>query len=298
MAENPSPLRYPGGKFKISRLVEFIIRKAGVEGGVYIEPFAGGAGVALDLLFSGIVSEIVINDADVAISSFWRALTTRSDALIRLVKDTPVTLQEWQRQRAIYLGAKHYSVELGFAAFFLNRTNHSGMLQSGPIGGQAQKTWLLDVRYNRDQLAEKLLAIARKKKAIKVYNQDAEAFIRRFLPRSSTPAFIYFDPPYYRRGKVLYKNYYTPELHSSLAECIRKIEGIPWIVSYDDTEPVEALYHGFPARRFALSYSLANNGRGKEIMFFKNQELSPSQEEIRGLHLPVWFDGVDERSPQ
>lgn len=295
MAENPSPLRYPGGKFKISRLVDFIIRKAGRQGGVYIEPFAGGAGVALDLLFSGTVDEIIINDADVAIASFWKAITRKPDDFIRLVRNTRVTIQEWRRQRAIYLASRKWSVELGFAAFFLNRTNHSGILQSGPIGGQDQLTWHLDVRYDQEQLIKKLEAIANQNSKIRVYNQDAETFLGKYLPPDRERAFIYCDPPYYRRGRVLYKNYYTHELHRSLAESIANLEDVPWIVSYDDAPQIEALYHAFPSRRFALSYSLANNGHGNEIIFFRDQEICPSLEEINQLHLPVWFDNQDER---
>ena len=123
---NYSPLRYPGGKSKIAPLIRLIIEKTGYSGITYIEPFAGGSGVALSLLFNGFVDKIVINDYDKAIYSFWRAIKESPKELISLVKNTPITIEQWQQQKHIYCtNNQRYSIELGFAAFYLNRTNMS-----------------------------------------------------------------------------------------------------------------------------------------------------------------------------
>ena len=98
---NPSPLRYPGGKYKISKLVALLIRKLDTPCRTYVEPFAGGAGVALDLLFSGDVEQIVINDSDKAIYSIWRALTTENVQFIDKMMSTKITIQELHRQLEI-----------------------------------------------------------------------------------------------------------------------------------------------------------------------------------------------------
>ena len=47
--KNPSPLRYPGGKAQLFPLVRDIIVANRLNGATYIEPFAGGAGLALKL---------------------------------------------------------------------------------------------------------------------------------------------------------------------------------------------------------------------------------------------------------
>ena len=288
-AMNPSPLRYPGGKYKISHLVECLLDKC-KNASVYVEPFAGGAGVALDLLFRGVVEEIVINDSDKAIASFWKFAVNESDALIKKVLNTPVTLDEWKRQREVYEQASSMSIDYAFASFFLNRTNHSGILSAGPIGGQEQAGWKLNVRYNKEKLAEKMRAIGECKDRIHVYNRDVISFIKQQLPRYIDRAFVYFDPPYYRRGKVLYKNFFTHKKHQELCELIKSIDGCPWIVSYDAAKEIKEIYDGVPSREFSLSYSLANNGSGREIMFF-SEGLTLHDEDIASVGMSGMFGG-------
>lgn len=288
--QNPSPLRYPGGKYKISPLVEYLLKKCG-SASVYVEPFAGGAGVALDLLFRDIVKEIVINDADRAIASFWKYAVTQSEEFVERILATPVTLDEWKKQKYIYEHSSAMSLDYAFASFFLNRTNHSGILASGPIGGQAQQEWKLDARYNKEHLARKIVAIGKCKNRIHIYNRDVMSFIRRQLPQYANNAFVYFDPPYYRKGKVLYKNFFTHQKHEQLCAAIRSIENIPWIVSYDAVSEIRNIYSGIPCREFNLSYSLANNGTGREIMFF-SENLSINDNEIDALGMSKMFEGI------
>lgn len=289
-SKNPSPLRYPGGKYKISKLIGLLIQKLDRECNTYVEPFAGGAGVALDLLLNGVVERIVINDSDRAIYSIWRAMTESNEAFLDKLLSVPVTIDEWQCQRQIYFNSKKYSLEYGFAAFFLNRTNHSGILASGPIGGQKQEEWKLDVRFNKEDLESKIRAIGELKQQIKVFGRDVKCFIRNQLPKIGDNAFVYFDPPYYRRGKVLYKNFFTDKLHKELHDSIVNNVIAPWVVSYDDVAEVRKIYSGLPVKSFSLSYSLANNGKGREVMFFKEDSLVPTREEILSLGLNRIFD--------
>ena len=296
MGTNPSPLRYPGGKFKIHKLISVLIDK--IDGGcdTYIEPFAGGAGVALWLLLSGIVERIILNDSDQAIASIWKAMTRENEAFLDKLWKTDVTLEEWHRQRTVYLcSSKKYSLDYGFAAFFLNRTNHSGILLSGPIGGQEQDGWRLDVRFNKETLAERIKAIGELKDQIKVYNRDVFSFVKNQLPKYREHAFIYLDPPYFRRGVALYKNFFNERKHKELKEHIVNDINIPWVVSYDDVPEVRKIYEGVPSRAFSLNYSLANNGCGKEIMFF-SPGLMPTAEEIRRIGMGAMF-GINEDGP-
>ena len=201
-----SPLRYPGGKGKLAPFMKVLIEKTGHKGGTYIEPFAGGAGIALDLLENDIVSQIVINDLDKGIYSFWRAILSETDRFVEAVHEVPLSVEEWKKQREILLRADNkYSFELGFSTFYLNRTNRSGIINGGMIGGLEQNgVWKLDARFNKDNLINRILKIAKKKECIHLYNKDVASLIKNYLPKYEKEAFVYFDPPYFKKGKQLY----------------------------------------------------------------------------------------------
>ena len=281
--KNFSPLRYPGGKSKLTPFLESIIKRACPSCKTYIEPFAGGAGIALNLLFNQKVNNVVINDKDKAIYSFWKAILHETEAFLDKIKSTPVTIDEWYKQKYIYKKEKKYSLELGFATFFLNRTNRSGILTTaGPMGGYAQSgNWLIDSRYKRDDLIEKIKRISRHKNHIKVYNQDIFTFIRNIIPNFSDDAFVYFDPPYYVKGKKLYQNFFVHEDHERLADCIKTQVRCPWIVTYDNSPEIAKMYQGFLSRTFDIEYSVSKRGVGTEIAIFKDQCYLPSESRKR-----------------
>lgn len=280
-----SPLRYPGGKSKISNLVELIIKKSNVNG-TYIEPFAGGAGIALYLLLNNIVNEIVINDSDKAIYSFWRAIKEDGKNFIELINSTPVTINEWKRQKDIYLTSKAYSLELGFATFFLNRTNRSGILTAGPIGGYEQKgSYKIDARFNKETLINKIQEIINRKSHIHVYNKDIKSFISSIIPKYEVNSFVYLDPPYYNKGQQLYKNFLTPNDHARIANLIFENIRCPWIVSYDNVGDIEQLYDNYCMKRFDVNYSAANTGKASELLIFSDLDLCPSVQELQANNI-------------
>lgn len=277
-----SPLRYPGGKSKLAPFIRSIIETQNTSNITYMEPFAGGAGVALDLLFNKTVNQIVLNDSDKAIYSFWRAVKESPQAIIDRIQSTPLTIEEWQRQKERYLTQnKVYSIDLGFAAFYLNRTNHSGILTAGPIGGHKQKsTYLLDARYHRTKLIHRIEMIAEHRSQIAVYNKDIQQFIRHIIPRYPTSAFIYFDPPYYVKGQQLYKNALSSSDHTKIAASIMDAVNIPWVMTYDDVPELRKIYAKFPQATYTLNYSAANKRKESELMIFKSADLIPDSNEI------------------
>lgn len=279
---NFSPLRYPGGKSKIAPFIELIINRIGIKNCTYIEPFAGGAGVALALLFNNRVENIVINDYDKAIYSFWRAALYDTNKLITLIKDTPISVNQWRKQKNIYdTQNKKYSVELGFATFYLNRTNRSGILNAGPIGGYNQiGNYLIDARYNKSMLINKIEAIAQSKKKIKLYNKEVRKFIEQIIPQYESNSFVYFDPPYFNRGKDLYKNFFNPQDHLKIAESISKNVYGNWIVTYDDFPEIVDMYKEYYIKKFDINYSVANNRKGSEIIIFKSSTYCPNNESL------------------
>ncbi|MDR1083461.1 MAG: DNA adenine methylase [Deltaproteobacteria bacterium] len=277
-----SPLRYPGGKSKLVPLVKLLIKNSGREGATYIEPFAGGAGVALSLLLDGTVERIVINDYDKAVYSVWRAIKREPSELIRLIDKTPVTIDEWQRQRAIYIGySRGYSVELAFAALFLNRVNRSGIITGGPIGGFAQEgDWKLDVRFNKTAIIERVNDVSKRRNAIKVYNQDIIRLVDSYVPQFADEAFIYFDPPYFNKANKLYKNALSHGDHVRIADRILNNVACPWMLTYDDVPEIRALYQHMEIRRIDLTYSAANKGKASEIIVCSDSKFYPSYDDI------------------
>ncbi|MPM30930.1 hypothetical protein SDC9_77483 [bioreactor metagenome] len=293
---NYSPLRYPGGKNKLAPFIALLIKKAAIENSIYVEPFAGGSGVALSLLLNSVVDEIVINDYDKAIYSMWRALLTETDRFIALIETVPVNIDEWRNQKRIYdEQSTKYSLELGFAAFYLNRTNRSGILSNaGPIGGFDQTgNYLIDARFNRQELIRRVQKIAEHKSKIHLYNKDIRSFLKSYMPKYQKCAFVYFDPPYFKKGKALYKNFFSPTDHQEIFNLIKDLK-CPWIVTYDDVPQIRKIYSSHTCKRYDLIYSLANNGKNSELMFLSDDSLWPSNDELKEAKVVINLRGEND----
>ena len=275
-----SPLRYPGGKGKLSLFMEYMIDRLGHRGGTYIEPFAGGAGIAVELLLKNVVNRIVINDYDKGVWSFWKAILTETDRFVEQVRTVPLTIDEWYRQHKICVNQNDkYSFELGFATFYMNRTNRSGIIKGGVIGGLEQAgNWTMDVRFNREDLINRLQKKKKKKKDIKLYNKDISSFITNYVPLYEDNALIYFDPPYYKKGKQLYMNYFSHEDHVRIESAIRQHINCDWIITYDDVKEIEEIYKDYQLYLYDLNYSVSAKCKASELMIFRNEILPPTDE--------------------
>lgn len=292
---NYSPLRYPGGKSALYPVIDSIIKADKKKHCVYVEPFAGGASIAWNLLIDGVVDQVIINDADKAVYSFWRTVMESTRWLVDKIRSTPVTVEEWRKQREILRKNEKYSKELGFAMFFLNRTNRSGILDAGPIGGYDQSgEYKIDCRFNKEALIEKIVKIAKHREKVKVYNQDISAFLRRFLPNGdeTCDVFVYFDPPYYEKGQRLYMNFFTSEDHERLRDAVAQLD-CRWIMTYDDKPEIDQLYEDYCKKHFSINYSLSNKKKGGELMIFKDKSCMPSTKAIKKLSTAVLFSDID-----
>ena len=276
-----SPLRYPGGKSKLSDFIGLVIQNSNIKNCTYIEPFAGGAGVALSLLLNGVVERIVINDLDKAIYSFWRAIKQEPNRLIEKIEKTPITIEEWYKQKQIYVSSTTYSLDLSFATLFLNRAIRSGILTAGPIGGYAQSgEWKLDVRFKKESLIQKIDILSKLNSNIIIYNKDIISLINNYIPKFGSNVFIYFDPPYYNKGQKLYKNFLTPCDHKKIHDAIVEKIHVPWVITYDDVPEICSLYSQHVIRKFDLIYSAANKGKASETMIFSDDFLCPTPKQL------------------
>ena len=266
-----SPLRYPGGKAKLAPVLAHIIELNGLSGCAYFEPFAGGAGAALRLLRHGVVSELHLNDLDPRIYHFWHAALNEPEQFVERIHEVPLTIAEWQKQRKICIRSDvSKPFELGFATFYLNRCNRSGViLGAGPIGGQEQSgTWKLDARFHRENLADRITRLADANDSIFITQMDAKEFLVEHLPLGNKrkQVFVYLDPPYYSKGSSLYMNSYCERDHGSLANYLRKQRILKWIASYDDSSYIRKHYSFCQISRNSLQYSLQEKRRATELL--------------------------------
>lgn len=280
-----SPLRYPGGKGAIADLLADIILYNNLEGGDYYEPYAGGAGVALHLLFNGIVKKIHINDADFSIYAFWHTVVNNSEIFLSKLKNISVDIEQWHIQKNILNNVKDHSIdEVGFAVFFINRCNRSGIINSaGPIGGYSQNgRWKIDARFNKNELSNRIEKIVKYKEGIMLSNDDAIDFLKENLPKNSLrkKSFIYLDPPYYIKGKKLYLNFYTDPDHKELSQYIKQYKSVKWVMTYDNAEEIHQLYD--IQYELALNYSLQQKIKGKEVFICPDYLKLPTHLAVNG----------------
>ncbi len=263
-----SPLRYPGGKASLSNFVESLLKHNGLVGCSYIEPYAGGAGLALRLLERGFVDDIYLNDKCPLLSCFWRVLFNDTENLLRLISKRAITMEQWHKAKVVLANyKKRRPLEVAYAFFFLNRTNFSGVIDAGVIGGKRQAgTYKLDARFPKQRLINLIERVANRKEHVHLYNRDALDFLREDVLNLAPEAFVYCDPPYYVKGQGLYLNAYSNDDHAEVARYIRAQRDLNWIVSYDNEPAIVELYRGEQMYSFDLQYSARQVRMGKELL--------------------------------
>lgn len=269
-------------------LTASLLRMNNLERGHYAEPYAGGCGLALALLYGGHVSDIHINDIDPAIWSFWHCVLNDFDAFAEKVRSTPVTIEEWLKQRELYRSDCSDPMVLGFSAFFLNRTNRSGIIKAaGVIGGLGQTgNYKLDCRYNHDDLLRRMARIRKYRDRIHLTNLDALAFLKRCPEILPADSLLFIDPPYYKKGPGLYTSFYRPDDHERVAEAVQSVD-LPWVVTYDDVPEIRRLYRARRQFSFDINYSLHEKRVGSELLIAS-----------KGLKLPGVFRDRQVNRPQ
>lgn len=271
MPSHPSPLRYPGGKHALAPLLSDILVRNDLHDGTIVEPFAGGAGASLRLMFDEFASDLILNDADPRIYAFWRAVLNQTDQLVQRIRKAPVTMANWRKCRSLYDSgvSRKRQIDVAFSTFFLNRCNRSGILMDGgPIGGYDQRgKWKLNARFNREDLIARIRRIASYRDRIKVMRLDARELLHK-LPVSNDRLLVYLDPPYYEKGQRLYLNSLEHEDHKMLAKLLLNNPSFRWVLTYDNVEAIRNLYAPLAPRPFELSYSAYRRSTGRELIVF------------------------------
>ncbi len=272
-SEFSSPFRYPGGK---TRLAGFLYKAIGKnffenEKIILVEPYAGGAGASLKLLFSGKVDRIIINDLDKGIFAFWKIAVSDTDFLINKIKKVNINIEEWKKQKEIYNNPSSSIKDLAFATLFLNRTNRSGIIEGGPIGGMEQAGfWNVQARFTKQTIISRLEKIKEFKNKISVRNLDGITLLRQLEKnKCKNRYFIFLDPPYYQKGKSLYLNHYVDKDHKKLLKLLEQ-SSLKWVMTYDDVSYIQNLYNKFKKNKFTINHSAFEARQGKEILIFSD----------------------------
>jgi DNA adenine methylase len=271
-------------------LISLILRENKLERGHYVEPYAGGCGLALSLLYEGCVSDIHINDFDPAIWSFWDSVLNRTEEFVSLIENSPVTIEEWHRQKENHqiTSAEDDALKLGFATFFLNRTNRSGIIKgAGAIGGLNQTgNYKIDCRFNRQDLVRRVRRVAKYRNRIHLTRLDAICFIQKMGDTLPEDSFYCIDPPYFNKGCSLYTSFYGHEEHKEVAESVLKLRH-PWVVTYDYTDEIKRLYSDRRQFLFDINYSIETKRVGTELLIAS-----------KGLRLPDAIRARQANRPQ
>lgn len=288
---NSTPLRYPGGKSLMTSFFIDIFKANEMRGVTYAEPYAGGAGTAINLLLLEEVDKIMINDANICVYSFWKYVITETQRFIDRIMTCSVDLATWEVMHNLVKEAVTPSFELGFATFFLSRTNRSGILNAGPIGGstpqkQEKAVYKINCRFNREELVMRVLEIGKRKDQIIVSHKDAIKFLKDLKGENK---FVYLDPPYYDKGKSLYLDYYQHDNHKELSDYLHMTRKFRWILSYDNVSNIRELYKDFNLYKFSLSYTAQNVKQGSELLTHSRDLLLPEYMHIRrkGNDIPL-----------
>ncbi|AEJ00977.1 D12 class N6 adenine-specific DNA methyltransferase [Nitrosomonas sp. Is79A3] len=273
-----TPLRYPGGRDKLSEFIKLIFEQNNLLDGNYAEPYAGGAGIALNLLTHGYVSCVHLNDANPAIFAFWHSVINQPEALCRAIHDVEITMKEWQRQKAILdFPASHSPLEVGFSIFFLNRVNRLGILWGGSDDGVNQDChWKLDARFDKVDLIRRIEWIALYRSRIHLYNQNAADFIKTVLPTLPEKTLIYIDLPSFVKGRRLYENHNLHNAHVSIAELVKEHITQHWIVSCDSNPEIIQMYRGYPTKFCDINHYSRHHGKDPKVMFFSKKLIIPN----------------------
>ncbi|ODP93006.1 DNA adenine methylase [Levilactobacillus brevis] len=283
MPHTASPFRYPGGKTQLYSFVHHLL-EINNSTDIYIEPFAGGAGIPIKLLANDQINYVWINDYDKAIYSVWDNILNKPDELISLIQSVPFdyysgheisadfSISFWKRQKQVYLENKNHqhSIELAFSTLFLNRTNTSGIITADPLGGLQQKSQTqIYVRFNKKTLIDKINFIYSVRNRIKLTRLNALDMIPKIRTTvDPQDSFIFFDPPYFAQGKNLYYSSFNESGHANLAKEILALTNYKWITTYDTASQINENYK-VAAKRFEyyLNYSANNKRRGKSLEY-------------------------------
>ena len=243
-----SPLRYPGSKRRLVGYIEQAILLNDLKPKLFIEPFVGGASVALQLMQDDLVEKVILMDIDPLVASFWRTVFFDTDWLIEQIETIDVTLENWYWfKEFVPETTRQYALK----CLFINRTSFSGIMEgrAGPLGGRQQLSeYKIDCRFPRETLIKRVRQAAiHKDRILAIWDCSWDEGLQRIREKQrigSLPdknLFFYMDPPFFEKADALYRFHFQQQDHFELRNFLLKLRD-SWILSYDAAPHVETLY--------------------------------------------------------
>ena len=236
-----SPLRYPGGKSRVAKLLcQYIPPHT-----EYREPFVGGGAI---FFYKPKVEKNWINDLHPGLYALWRTLRDHFPEFADLCKaqdttDLRATFDYWiNRFDLMKAEGNAQLVERAVQYYFINRTVWTGRVVFDPARRSRLYFSNPEGWGKLEKKLRHLRACAEKLRGVRITCKPFEKCLGGATPET----FIYADPPYYRDSldtptSRLYEGHFAIEQHESLrdllANCPARV-----MISYDDRPEVRRLY--------------------------------------------------------
>lgn len=247
-----SPFRYPGGKTWLVSLMCQWLDSMKLKPAEFIEPFAGGGIVGLNVAFRRLAEHVTLVELDEEVAAVWQTIIY-GDAkrLTDRIATFDLTLDSIKKE----LSENPRSLEeKAFQTILRNRVNRggilapgAGMLRYGENGKGIKSRWYPET------LNKRILRVAKMREHITFIKGDGLEVLRRSANRADVVFFI--DPPYTAGSKQAGRRLYTHhELdHEELFRVTSTLAG-DFLMTYSDAERVRELaqQHNFDTQEIAM----------------------------------------------
>ena len=283
MKPSVTPLRYPGGKTWLLDYVKAFARFHKLSSTTIVEPYGGSASISVGLIRSQLVTDATVCERDPLIVAFWNVAIHRNEELIEYLSSLEINMETWYGLRR-YLDLEKTNLqnelEAAGAFLFFNRTNYSGIIKGGPLGGKKQLSkYKLNCRFNKGRIADKIRSLKALEDKLKIIQIDGLEYMKNHALQSPDNVFFYVDPPYYGAGKDLYRFYFTDFDHQQLSAFLTGTE-IPWLLSYDDAEFIRNLYQKKSNLPVYTDYQSGHLRRGVKELLISNYVIPPASPNV------------------
>ncbi len=281
--------RYPGGKRKLVRSIWDCVRRLHPNG-IYCEPFAGGAAVALEYARWCPGDRIILNDIDPGIAAIWNAVISHPDEFNAAIMAFVPSVEAY-REIKMFLAngdSGKGGVETALAKIAIHQISYSGKGEASsgfsPLGGYSGKSGeRIDAYWNRSALCSKVdrlhnLLAGR----TECHAADFEQFLRR------PDCLFYLDPPYYEAGEQLYLHSLQEADHRRLRAALQEMPA-NWVLSYDDHPVIRELYSWAQIDEIENACSIARHNGGPvqprktELLITSAKSVAKPRTEAGGL---------------
>lgn len=267
-----SPLRYPGGKQRLTKqIAEHLPKEEFTE---YREPFVGGGSVFFHIRKLGKGQVFWLNDLFEPVANFWQQVMSNPQELIKYVNifrtDTPKGSELFEDMKKFYDDCPRdggYEPDLAAAFFIVNRLSFSGLGFSGGFSQASFDGRFKDSHINMIQRCSELMDNC------KITNLDYSVLLEASPQSPEHNVFIFLDPPYDIESSNLYGNRGDTHKtfdHAKFAQDCEKCKH-KWLITYNDNPGIRDLFKGFARiTEVPVTYNMNSKNKKTVELFITN----------------------------